>query len=273
MAEWGRASSILLNRRLKLPQSQPEGIRDPATLLYDCGNWAVSALGNLLRARRRASILLVWCGRIRIPQAGARTTGSMGRSPTISIRARLRCVGAWTLSQCAARAASEPHLFRRARRRRLFRSAVPNVGHDVAGIQPLRRALHLCPFQSGQSAHARGTAPLVQDKLQPSVRDTLLSAVNMVFNGEYPFIRWLESNGYDVSYFTGVDSDRRGEEILKHRLFLSVGHDEYWSLDQRRHVERARDAGVHLAFSAATRVFGKPDGNLPLTKKRSLTER
>ena len=26
-----------------LPQSQPEGLRDPATLLYDCGNWAVSA--------------------------------------------------------------------------------------------------------------------------------------------------------------------------------------------------------------------------------------
>ncbi|MCB0089990.1 MAG: hypothetical protein KDE54_18925, partial [Caldilineaceae bacterium] len=26
-----------------LPQVQPEGIRDPETLLYDCGNWAVSA--------------------------------------------------------------------------------------------------------------------------------------------------------------------------------------------------------------------------------------
>ena len=26
-----------------LPESQPEGLRDPATRLYDCGNWAVSA--------------------------------------------------------------------------------------------------------------------------------------------------------------------------------------------------------------------------------------
>ena len=26
-----------------LPQSQPEGLRDPATRLYDCGNWAVFA--------------------------------------------------------------------------------------------------------------------------------------------------------------------------------------------------------------------------------------
>ena len=30
-----------------------------------------------------------------------------------------------------------------------------------------------------------------------------------VFNAEYPMVRWLEANGYDVSYFTGMDSDRR----------------------------------------------------------------
>ena len=31
-----------------------------------------------------------------------------------------------------------------------------------------------------------------------------------VFNAEYPMVRWLESNGFDVSYTTGVDSERRG---------------------------------------------------------------
>ena len=61
-------------------------------------------------------------------------------------------------------------------------------------------------------------------------------------------VRWLERNGYDVSYFTGVDSDRRGSEILDHKTFLSVGHDEYWSAGQRANVEAARDAGVNLAF-------------------------
>ena len=29
-----------------------------------------------------------------------------------------------------------------------------------------------------------------------------------VFNAEYPMVRWLEANGYDVSYFTGVDTER-----------------------------------------------------------------
>ena len=78
-----------------------------------------------------------------------------------------------------------------------------------------------------------------------------------VFNAEYPMVRWLEANGYDVSYTTGVDTARRGAELLEHRVFLSVGHDEYWSGDQRANVEAARDAGVHLAFFSGNEVFWK----------------
>ena len=33
---------------------------------------------------------------------------------------------------------------------------------------------------------------------------------NSPFHAEYPMVRWLEANGYDVSYFTDVDSDRNG---------------------------------------------------------------
>jgi hypothetical protein len=70
-------------------------------------------------------------------------------------------------------------------------------------------------------------------------------------------IRWLERNGYDVSYFTGIDTDRRGAELLEHDIFLSVGHDEYWSGQQRANVEAARDAGVNLAFFSGNEVFWK----------------
>ncbi len=78
-----------------------------------------------------------------------------------------------------------------------------------------------------------------------------------VWNAEYPLVRWLERNGYDLSYSTGVDSDRRGAELHEHRVFLSVGHDEYWSGAQRANVEAARDAGVHLAFLSGNEVFWK----------------
>jgi N,N-dimethylformamidase beta subunit-like, C-terminal/Domain of unknown function (DUF4082)/Bacterial Ig domain len=77
------------------------------------------------------------------------------------------------------------------------------------------------------------------------------------FYAEYPMIRWLEANGYDLTYFTGVDSDRRGLAIRSHKVFLSVGHDEYWSAAQRANVEAARDAGIDLAFISGNTMFWK----------------
>ena len=78
-----------------------------------------------------------------------------------------------------------------------------------------------------------------------------------LFNAEYPMVRWLEANGYDVSYFTGVDADRLGNLIQNHKIFLSTGHDEYWSGAQRTNVEAARNAGVNLAFFSGNEVFWK----------------
>ena len=85
------------------------------------------------------------------------------------------------------------------------------------------------------------------------------------FAAEYPMIRWLEANGYDVSYTTGVDTARRGSQLLEHDVFLSVGHDEYWSGEQRANVEAARDAGVHLAFFSGNAVFWKTDWEPSMT--------
>ena len=80
---------------------------------------------------------------------------------------------------------------------------------------------------------------------------------NSPFSAEYPMIRWLEANGYDVSYVAAADVDRSASTLLNHRAFLSVGHDEYWSGAQRANVEAARDAGVHLAFFSGNEIFWK----------------
>ncbi len=76
-------------------------------------------------------------------------------------------------------------------------------------------------------------------------------------SAEYPMVRWLEANGYDVTYQSGIDTDRSGALLLNHKTFLSVGHDEYWSGQQRANVEAARDAGVNLAFFSGNEVFWK----------------
>jgi len=86
---------------------------------------------------------------------------------------------------------------------------------------------------------------------------------DFVFNSEYPMVRFMEANGYDVSYSSGADTDfdtpdRPGGQLLRnHKAFLSVGHDEYWSGKQRANVEAARDAGVNLAFFSGNEVFWK----------------
>ncbi len=78
-----------------------------------------------------------------------------------------------------------------------------------------------------------------------------------IYNAEYPMVRWLEANGYDVSYFSSVDAARNGSSITNHKIYLSVGHDEYWSAGKRSSVEAARAAGVNLAFFSGNEVFWK----------------
>ncbi|PYI68530.1 hypothetical protein CVV68_05955 [Arthrobacter livingstonensis] len=72
---------------------------------------------------------------------------------------------------------------------------------------------------------------------------------------EIPMIMFMEQNGYDVSYISGLDTGTRGNLLLNHKTFLSVGHDEYWSGQQRTNVENARDHGVNLAFFSGNEVF------------------
>jgi hypothetical protein len=83
------------------------------------------------------------------------------------------------------------------------------------------------------------------------------NAMNSFFIHEFPLFHWLEANGYDVSYFSGVDTDRSGALITQHKLFMSLGHDEYWSGGQRANVEAARAAGVNLAFFSGDEVSWK----------------
>lgn len=65
---------------------------------------------------------------------------------------------------------------------------------------------------------------------------------------EFPFGFWLEREGYDVTYCSNVDVHEDIACLKRARGFLSVGHDEYWSLEQFNHVKQAVDEGMHAAF-------------------------
>ena len=79
------------------------------------------------------------------------------------------------------------------------------------------------------------------------------------FNSEFPMILWLERNGYDVSYATDMDMARDATAFTpaKHKALLSVGHDEYWSAEQRSKYETARNNGVNIAWFSGNDVYWK----------------
>jgi hypothetical protein len=127
-------------------------------------------------------------------------------------------------------------------------------------------------FNSGQCLTVSGAPRAVEVAMsRPVVGDmTNLggNAFNTYFRPEYPMVRWLEMQGYDVTYTTNLETHRSGEadahnELLDHRIFLVVGHDEYWTQEVRDAITAARDAGVHIGFFSANtgywRVRLEPD--------------
>ncbi len=76
-------------------------------------------------------------------------------------------------------------------------------------------------------------------------------------NAEYPLIRFLERNGYDVSYLSGVDVTRNPNLLKNHRVYVSSGHDEYVNATQRAGIESAKAAGVNLMFLTGNTMFWK----------------
>ncbi len=102
--------------------------------------------------------------------------------------------------------------------------------------------------ENGRAYKVSYNRPVTTREDEPGGQDFFMA-------NEYPAIRFLERNGYDISYMAGVDTDRYGSLIKNHKVFLSVGHDEYWSGAQRANVEAARDAGVNLQFLSGNEVY------------------
>jgi hypothetical protein len=68
-------------------------------------------------------------------------------------------------------------------------------------------------------------------------------------------VRFLEREGYDVSYQTDLDTDRDPASLLRHRLVMVVGHDEYWTSAMRNAFDSAMAQGTNLAFMGANEGY------------------
>lgn len=81
---------------------------------------------------------------------------------------------------------------------------------------------------------------------------------------EFPIAFWLEQQGYDVTYISNRDTHQDAAGLRRSKLLLSVGHDEYWSIEMFRNVQAAVAAGVSVAFLSGDTCYGRiglhPDG-------------
>ncbi|NWF78730.1 MAG: hypothetical protein HXY37_01630 [Chloroflexi bacterium] len=112
----------------------------------------------------------------------------------------------------------------------------------------------LYTFNSGNCSTVSGAPRAVRvSLLRPYTGLQSLHGFDCYLHAEYPLVRWLEAQGYDVGYCTNLDTHQSGKVgarnvLLGRQLFISSGHDEYWSQEMRDAITAARDAGVNLAF-------------------------
>ncbi|NKL36429.1 DUF4082 domain-containing protein [Rhizobium leguminosarum bv. viciae] len=224
-----------IEKSLTTAQIQPHPIVDMSLGLIDCGNWSVSAswqipadavsgvyFAKLVRedGTEDASIIPF------VVRDDASTSDIVFQTSDTTWQA----YNAWGGAS-------------------LYYGEVPVDPADMIGYLPPNCSCGLTAI--GRASAVSYNRPIITNT------SPIGGSHDYIFGVESSAISWLEQNGYDVSYISGVDATRNGALLLNHDAYLSVGHDEYWSAEQRANVEAARDSGVNLAFWSGNECYWK----------------
>jgi N,N-dimethylformamidase beta subunit-like protein/uncharacterized protein DUF4082/concanavalin A-like lectin/glucanase superfamily protein/fibronectin type III domain protein/BACON domain-containing protein/Big-like domain-containing protein len=204
-----------------LPQNQPNCITQAATGLYDCGNWGVSA-SWAVPANAVSGIYIARLVRD--------DTGGASQIPFV-----VRDDGSGS-DMLIKTSDATWHAYTLYGGNNLYRCGTLCPPGNPYGYKGAFAVSYNRPFD--------GTLPGDGGR-------------SYLFYAEYQMLRFIERNGYDVSYISQPDIAADASKLLGHKLVISSGHDEYWSAPERTAFESARDAGVNLAFFSGNEVFWK----------------
>ncbi len=90
------------------------------------------------------------------------------------------------------------------------------------------------------------------------------------FLWEFPFVYWMESQGYDVTYISNTDTHSDAKGLLRAKGFISIGHDEYWSIEMFNNMKTAINKGLNVGFFSGNAVCGRID---PRPNSRGIANR
>jgi hypothetical protein len=93
-----------------------------------------------------------------------------------------------------------------------------------------------------------------QPQYQGIVNDPLSVGSGEFISFEQPLAYFLEEQGYDVTYCSNSDC-LEASQITRCKVFISVGHDEYWDLPQYAAAKAAIESGVNLLWLSGNAVF------------------
>src|SRR5271166_4588500 len=205
----------------QLPQTQPECLTSSSTGLIDCGNWGVSAS---------------W------------TVPSNAVSGVyIALLTRDDTEGQSQIPFVVRNDASHSEVL-------LQTSDATWEAYNDYGGNSLYTCTVACP-PGKPAAYKAAYAVSYNRPFDGSLATD--DGLSYLYYAEYQMIYWLEENGYNVSYTSEAEVANQGALLKNHKLFISDGHDEYWSSGQRESVEAAGAAGVNLAFFSGNEMFWK----------------
>jgi len=116
-------------------------------------------------------------------------------------------------------------------------------------------------YTDPRGAHAREVASSFdrpygrQAQYAGIVNDPLSVGSGEFTSFERPLSYFLEEHGYDVTYCSNSDC-LDASQLTRSKVFLSVGHDEYWDVRQYDATKTAIESGVNVLWLSANSVFG-----------------
>ena len=134
---------------------------------------------------------------------------------------------------------------------------IPTASHQAynAWPGPDRGGKSLYGFNSGTTHPTEAIDPLVQAVRVSFDRPFLVGGGTAdIGNYEYPFLRWLEKNGWDVAYCTDQDLHANPGIALGRKVMMTAGHSEYWTRAMFDAAIAARDSGVNLLFASGDTI-------------------
>jgi hypothetical protein len=110
---------------------------------------------------------------------------------------------------------------------------------------------------TSQAYNAWGARSLYSTPFTPRVSFDRPYADGLTLYEQYqlPFIRWAEANGHAIDYCSSLDLHTDRNVLANYRLLLSIGHDEYWTLEMRDQIEAFLASGGNVGFLSANTCY------------------